>query len=123
MRERCELRICTVSEALRGTQQELEELRAEVGRSEKEGLEATRLAVMDEAGDVWYGAQCYMVAYREQCQQAVGAWVKKAKVADWSVSGVDLYRPCQGGSVVFFGDSCKGERMAGHSRRESRSDR
>ena len=80
-RDRCEMRTHTVSDALKDTQQELEELRVEVGRTEKVGLEATKLAVMDEAGDVWYGAQCYIMAYREQCQQAVGAWARKARVA------------------------------------------
>ena len=33
MREKCELRIRTVTEALRGTQQEVEELRFEMGRA------------------------------------------------------------------------------------------
>ena len=52
MRERCELRIRTVSEALKGTQQEVEELRLGMGRARNEELEATRLVVMDEAGGV-----------------------------------------------------------------------
>ena len=47
MRDRCELRIRTVSEAIKGTKQEVEELRVEMGRAQKEGFEATRLAVMD----------------------------------------------------------------------------
>ena len=58
-----------------------------MGRAGKDGLEATRLAVMDAAGDVWYGAQCYTVAYKEQCQQAIGAWARKTKVTYWSASG------------------------------------
>ena len=34
---------------------------------------------MDEAGDVWYGSQCYIVAYKEQCQRAITTWVQQAK--------------------------------------------
>ena len=34
---------------------------------------------MDEAGDVWYGAQCYIVAYKEQCQRAITRWAQQAK--------------------------------------------
>ena len=50
-------------------------------RARREGLAATRLAVMDEAGDVWYGARCYMVAYQEQCQRAIATWSGQAKRA------------------------------------------
>ena len=62
MRERCELRMRTDSEARRVTRQEVGELMLEMGRAQKEGLAATRPVVMDEACDVWYGAQYYMVA-------------------------------------------------------------
>ena len=70
-----------MAETLRGTSQEVEELRNEVGRVRGGGLAATKLAVMDEAGDVWYGAQCYVVAYQEQRQRAVTTWSEQAKQA------------------------------------------
>ena len=45
---------------------------------------ATRLAVMDEAGGVWYGTQRYiMVVYKEQCQQAIATWAGRSKVIWW----------------------------------------
>ena len=59
------------------------ELRVEMERAKKEGFEATGLAIMGESGDAGHGAQCYMVAYKEQCQQAIGTWVGNAKVAYW----------------------------------------
>ena len=34
---------------------------------------------MDEAGDVWYGAQCYIVAYKEQFQRAITRWAHQAE--------------------------------------------
>ena len=60
-REQCELRTRTIAETFRGTSPEVEELRTEMHRALREGLAATRLAVMDEAGDIWYGARprCY----------------------------------------------------------------
>ena len=85
-REHCELRTRTIAEAIRGTNQEVEELRKEVLRAHGEGLAATRLAVMDEAGDVWYGAQCYVVAYQEQCQRAIATWLGQAKQTMTSVA-------------------------------------
>ena len=70
-----------MTETLRGTSQEVEELRNEVGRVQGGSLAATKLAVMDEAGDVWYGAQCYMVAYQEHLQRAITTWAWQAKQA------------------------------------------
>ena len=80
-REQCELRTRRIAETLRGTSQEVEELRTEMDILRGGGLAATRLAVIDEADDVWYGAQCYMVAYQEQCQRAITTWSGQAKQA------------------------------------------
>ena len=81
MREQCELRTCTVAETIRGTSREVEELREEVRRVQGEGLAATKLTVMDEAGDIWYGAQCYMVAYQEQRRTAITIWSGRVRQA------------------------------------------
>ena len=39
---------------------------------------------MDEAGDVWYGAQCYIVAYREE-RQRLGAAEGRQAATDEAV--------------------------------------
>ena len=81
MREQCELCTRTVAETIRGTSREVEKMRNEVGRVRGGSLAATKLAVMDEAGDVWYGAQCCMVAYQEQHRRAIKTWSGQAKQA------------------------------------------
>ena len=76
-RKQCPLRNHTIADTLRGTCSEVTELKIEIDKAQQEGLAATRLAVMDEAGDVWYGAQCYIVAYKEQCQRAIMRWTQQ----------------------------------------------
>ena len=97
MREHCELRTRTMAETIRGTSREVEELRKEVRRVQGEGLAAAKLAVMDEAGDVWYGAQCYMVAYQEQRQRAIATWLGQAKqamtVKQWRWRSITMTKP------------------------------
>ena len=96
-RDHCELRTRTMAETIRGTSLEVEELRKEVLRAHREGLAATKLAVMDEAGDVWYGAQCYMVAYQEQRQRAIVTWLGQAKpamiVKQWRWRSITMTKP------------------------------
>ena len=50
------------------------ELFAELAHTTKVGFDATLMAVADEAGDVWYGAQCYVIAYAEQAECALAGW-------------------------------------------------
>ena len=57
-----------------GTETEINELFAELDATRRYGFTNTAMAVADEAGDVWYGAQCYAVAYTEQAQRVLQGW-------------------------------------------------
>ena len=55
-----------VGQTLTSTASEIDELFAELDNTPRLGFSATTARVADEAGDVWYGAQCYAAAYAEQ---------------------------------------------------------
>ena len=50
--------------------------------------------IADEAGDTWYGAQCYAVAYKEQVQRVLREWSsnKQAEVDNQQISS-QLHAP------------------------------
>ena len=70
----CQRRNVHIYQAVDSTMQEIGELFMELDNASRLGIEnneATRLGISgvparisDEAGDVWYGAHCYAVAYR-----------------------------------------------------------
>ena len=70
----CQRRNRLIDEAMRGTASEMVELFAELAHTTKVGFDTTAMAVADEAGDVWYGAQCYAIAYTEQAGRALTGW-------------------------------------------------
>jgi hypothetical protein len=63
-----------VDDAVQGTASEMGELSAELKYTTEVGFDATAMAVADEARDVWYGAQCYAIAYTEQAGRALAGW-------------------------------------------------
>ena len=71
---RCQRRNRQAHDAIQATASEITELFAEFDHTRQHGFEAASLSVADEAGDVWYGARCYAVAYTEQAARAVGTW-------------------------------------------------
>ena len=79
MTQGCQRRNRLIEEAVVGTASELSELFAELDYTTTAGFDATAMAVADEAGDVWYGAQCYARAYTEQAARAVAGWKDNAK--------------------------------------------
>ena len=74
--ECCPLRNTNTDQTIRGTVSELEELIAieQVLRATTVGIADTRDDVMDEAGDTFYAAFCYTVAWKEQTSQSIRAW-------------------------------------------------
>ena len=74
LRSKCQRRNRLLSEAVQGTEREISELFAELDAARQDGFTDTAMAVADEAGDVWYGAQCYAVAYTEQAQRVLQGW-------------------------------------------------
>ena len=72
--QRCQRRNRLVDDAVQGTASEMGELSAELKYTTEVGFDATAMAVADEAGDVWYGAQCYAIAYTEQAGRALTGW-------------------------------------------------
>ena len=74
LKANCQRRNRLLSEAVLGTEREISELFAELDAARQYGFTNTAMAVADEAGDVWYGAQCYAVAYTEQAQRVLQGW-------------------------------------------------
>ena len=70
----CQRRNRLIEDAMQSTASEMSELFAELAYTTKVGFNATAMAVADEAGDVWYGAQCYAIAYTEQAERALAGW-------------------------------------------------
>ena len=70
----CQRRNRLIEQALCGTASEIDELFAEIDGTPQLGFSATAAGVADEAGDVWYGAQCYAAAYTEQVQRVLAGW-------------------------------------------------
>ena len=73
--QRCRRRSRLVGDATQGTPSEIVELFAELDNTKQHGFGATSNSVADEAGDVWYGARCYAVAYSEQARLVLDDWV------------------------------------------------
>ena len=65
----CPLLNQTVEDTLGGTGSELQELIVEMEKAGSIGMAETREAVMDEAGDTFYGAMCYTVNDKERMEQ------------------------------------------------------
>ena len=70
----CQRRNRLISEAQRGVVSELNELYAEMERTNALGFKLTKAAVADEAGDVWYGVRAYAQAWKEQSKRALSRW-------------------------------------------------
>jgi len=85
----CQRRNRLLSEAVAGTAGEIMELFVELDASQQHGFEDTAMGVADEAGDVWYGAQCYAVAYTEQAQRVLRGW--RDNMADNTPAGVSAH--------------------------------
>ena len=79
MVQHCQRRSNLIGDAIRSTASEVVELFAELDNAKQHGMAATSLGVADEAGDVWYGARCYAVAYSEQARLAIDDWVANFK--------------------------------------------
>ena len=58
----CQRRNRLIEQTLASTASEIAELFAELDDAARLGISATTKRVVDEAGDAWYGAQCYAVA-------------------------------------------------------------
>ena len=83
---RCQRRNRRAQDAIQATASEVTELFAEFDHTRQHGFEAASLSVADEAGDVWYGARCYAVAYTERAAQAVSTWRANFKHASLSAA-------------------------------------
>ena len=59
----------------------MEELFVELDSTLQQGFSESATAVADEAGDVWYGTQCYTSAYIDQAHRAVSQWKAHATQA------------------------------------------
>jgi hypothetical protein len=70
----CQRRNRLIDDAVQATAAEIAELFAELDITTRRGFTYAAMGVADEAGDVWYGAQCYAVAYTEQAQRVVHGW-------------------------------------------------
>ena len=75
MVQRCQRRSKLIDDATQSTASEVVELFAELDNAKQHGFAATSLGVADEAGDVWYGARCYAVAYSEQARLVIDDWI------------------------------------------------
>ena len=75
----CQRRNRLMEEAIVGTASEINELFDELDYTKTTGFDATAMAVADEAGDVWYGAQCYAIAYTEQATCDVAGWKRNVR--------------------------------------------
>jgi len=85
----CQRRNRTVEEATASTASEITELFAELETTTQHGFAHAAMAVADEAGDVWYGARCYAVAYTEQALGALRDW--KANMVNGTPAGVSAH--------------------------------
>ena len=85
----CQRRNRLLNEAVLGTAAEITELFTELDATKQHGFKDTAMGVADEAGDVWYGAQCYAVAYTEQAQRVLHGW--KANMANNTPAGVSAH--------------------------------
>ena len=72
-----------------GTYAEIAELFEELDATQQQGFKDMAMAVADEAGDVWYGAQCYAVAYTEQAQRVLNGW--RDNMANDTPAGVSAH--------------------------------
>ena len=84
----CQKRSRLVEDATQGTTLEIIELFAELDNTRQHGFDATSSGVADEAGDVWYGARCYAVAYAEQARLVVNDWVANFRRASMMAASV-----------------------------------
>ena len=71
----------TTQETVAATGSEMEELFIELDATLHQGFSESASAVSDEAGDVWYGTQCYTSAYIDQAHRAVSQWKAHATQA------------------------------------------
>ena len=74
LRHGCQRRNRLIEQAFNSTASEIDELFAELDDAPHLGFSATAARVAGEAGDVWYGAHCYAIAYVEQVQRVLGGW-------------------------------------------------
>ena len=63
------------------TGSEMEGLFIELDETLQQGFSESATSVADEAGDVWYGTQCYTSAYIDQAHRAVAQWNRHAAQA------------------------------------------
>ena len=87
VRQGCQRRDLHIYRTVYSTRQEMRELFTELYNASRlciENNETRNLGflrssgvsarIADEAGDTWYGAQCYAVAYKEQVQRVLREW-------------------------------------------------
>ena len=77
--ECCPLRNTDTDQTTRGAASELEELIEQMLLATTVGMADSRDDVMDEAGDTFYGAFCYTVAWKEHTSRAVSEWRTNAQ--------------------------------------------
>ena len=85
----CQRRNRLLGEAVLDTAAEITELFAELDATQQNSFEDTAMGVADEAGDVWYRAQCYAVAYTEQAQRVLRGW--KDNMANATPAGISAH--------------------------------
>ena len=82
LKQGCKRRNRLIEQALSSTASEIDELFAELDDTPRMGFSATAARVADEAGDVWYGAQCYAAAYAEKVQRVLTGWTYNMRATD-----------------------------------------
>ena len=81
LQQDCQRRNGLIEQALSSTASEIDELLVELDDTPLVGFSATAARVAGEAGDVWYGAQCYAAAYAEQVQRVLTGWAYNMRAA------------------------------------------
>ena len=76
----CQRRNRLIEQTLARMASAMTELFAELDDTTHLGFSATTMRVADEAGDVWYGAQCYAAAYTEQVQRVFAGWTHSMRM-------------------------------------------
>ena len=79
LQQGCQRRNRLIDQTIDSTTSEIAELFMELDDAARLGVSATSARIEDEAGDVWYGAHCYAVAYTEQVQRVLRGWTRNMK--------------------------------------------
>ena len=87
LKQSCQRRNRLIEQTLTTTASEIDELFAELDDTPRMGFSATAARVTGEAGDVWYGAQCYAAAYAEQVQRLFTGWTHNMRATNVDLRG------------------------------------